>query len=130
MAGGQPFQASVEIKLPAGTAGQNAGVSVPTNKRLVIEYVSGSGLVPDGQKCFFSILTRLAGASTGTEHFLQSAQTPAAGTKDQSNAGQVVKLYADSGPTITLRATRDGSSGDGVARMSISGYLLDPSVGV
>lgn len=128
--GGQPFQSSLEIKLPAGTAGANGAVTVPTGKRLVIEYVSGRGNVPDGQRCWFSVITRLSTASTGTEHFLPTDQTPAAGTKDQSTAGQVVKLYADAGNTVTLRAVRDGSTGDGVARMAVSGYLLDPAVGV
>ena len=54
----QPFQAAVEIKLPPGTGGENGFVQVPKGKRLVIEYASGEGFLPTGQKCLFSVITR------------------------------------------------------------------------
>ena len=103
---------------------------MPAGKRLVIEYVSGRASFPDGQRCWFSVITRLAGATTGTEYFLGTDHATAAGTQDRATAGQAVKLYADSGTTVMLRALRDNATGDAIARMALAGYLLDPAVGV
>jgi len=121
----QPFQAAVEINLPAGTGGQNGFVTVPKGKRLVIEYASGEGFLPAGQKCLFSVITSLAGQATGTRHYLDSDALGKFGAPDYFRAGQVVRLYADSGTTVMLRADRDIAAGDGLVRMSISGHLVD-----
>ncbi|HSS50846.1 MAG TPA: hypothetical protein VLX28_18045 [Thermoanaerobaculia bacterium] len=115
-----PFQASVNIDLPDGTGGQNAFVTVPAGKRLVIEYVSGFAFLPAGQNASFSVFTSLAGQTSGTEHILIT-------TKALGNdfvTGQVVKLYADPGTTVMLRTDRDLAKGAGKARMSLSGQLI------
>ncbi|MBZ5728289.1 MAG: hypothetical protein LAP87_25300 [Acidobacteriia bacterium] len=121
----QPFQAAVEIKLPNGTGGQNGFVVVPKGKRLVIEYASGEAFLPTGQKGLFSVITSLAGQTTGTRHYLDSDALGKFGAPDYFRAGQVVRLYADQGTTVMLRADRDIATGDGLARMSISGHLVD-----
>ena len=121
----QPFQASVEIQLPPGTGGQNGSVTVPKGKRLVIEYVSGEAFLPTGQKCLFSVITSLKGQTTGTRHYLESAPYGKFGAPDYFRAAQLVRLYADPGTTVMLRADRDLAGGDGLARMSLSGYLIN-----
>lgn len=121
----QPFQAAVEITMPAGTGGQNGFVTVPANKRLVIEYASGEAFMPTGQKCLFSVITTIGGASTGTRHYLDSDALGKFGAPDYFRAGQVVRLYADPKTTVMLRADRDIATGTATARMSISGYLVD-----
>lgn len=121
----QPFQAAVEIKLPPGTGGQNGFVPVPEGKTLVIEYASGEGFLPTGQKCLFSVITSLQGEPVGTRHYLESAPLGKFGAPDYFRAGQVVRLYAASGTTVMLRADRDIATGDGLVRMSISGHLVD-----
>lgn len=119
-----PFQASFEINLPVGTGGQNAGFQVPAGKRLVIEYVSGDALMPTGQKCLFSIFTSLAGQPTGTRHLLETTTLGQFGASVSFRASQVVRLYADPGTTVMLRADRDVATGTAVARMSLSGHLV------
>ena len=119
-----PFQASVEISLPAGTGGQNAFVQVPAGKRLVIEYVSGDALMPTGQKCLFSVLTSLAGQTTATQHRLETGALGKFGAPDLFRTAQVLRLYAVPGTTVTLRADRDNTTGAATARMSLSGKLV------
>ena len=121
----QPFQASVEIKLPPGTEGQNGFVAVPAGKRLVIEYASGEAFLPTGQKGLLSVLTIVNGAKTYTRHHLATVTIGNFGAPAYFLAGQVVRLYADAGNTVMLRADRDAPTGDGLARLSISGYLVD-----
>jgi hypothetical protein len=117
----QPFQASVQINLAAGAEGGNAFVQIPTYKRLIIEYVSGNAVVPAGQTAQFSVFTSLTGATTGTEHLLLAQQRPSGGAR----AGQAVRLYADPGTQVMLRVDRDSPSGSVMARMSLSGRLVD-----
>ncbi len=119
-----PFQTNLEIKLPNGTGGQNGSFQVPAGKRLVIEYASGEAFAPAGQKCLFSVITFLAGQSTGTRHYLESTPLGKFGAPDYFRAGQVVRLYADPGTSVTLRVDRDLATGDALARMSISGELV------
>jgi hypothetical protein len=121
----QPFQAAVEIKLPNGTGGENGFVTVPNGKRLVIEYASGEAFLPAGQKCLFSVITSLKGQTTGTRHYLESVPLGHFGAPDYFRAAQVVRLYADAGSTVMLRADRDIATGEGLARMSISGHLVN-----
>ena len=120
-----PFQAAVELSLPQGTGGQNGFVQVPAGKRLVIEYASGVGFLPAGQKCLFSVITSLQGQQTGTSHYLESTTVGKFGAPDCFLAGQVVRLYADPETTVMLRADRDLATGQGTVRMSVSGHLVD-----
>ncbi len=120
----QPFQAHVEISLPANTGGQNGFVQVPAGKRLLIEWVSGESFLPTGQKCLFSVITSLAGQPTGTRHYLNSTQMGPFGSQDLARTGQVVSLAADAGTTVTLRADRNVATGQGLARMSLAGRLV------
>ncbi len=121
----QPFQAAVEIKLPNGFGGENGFVAVPKGKRLVIEYVSGEAFLPTGQKGLFSVIVSLQGQTTGTRHYLASTPMGKFGAPDYFRAGQVVRLYADPGTTVMLRIDRDIATGEGLARMSLSGHLVD-----
>ncbi len=115
----------MEITLPSGTGGQNGFVTVPAKKRLVIEYASGEAFVPTGQKVLFSVITTIGGATTGTRHYLDTDALGSFGAPDYFRAGQLVRLYADPGTTVMLRAIRDVATGDALARMSISGYLVN-----
>jgi hypothetical protein len=121
----QPFQAAVDISMPAGFGGQNGFVTVPAKKRLVIEYVSGEAFMPTGQKCLFSVITTIGGAAIGTRHYLDTDAMGTFGAPDYFRAGQVVRLYADQKTTVMLRADRDSDLGNALARMSLSGYLVD-----
>jgi hypothetical protein len=121
----QPFQANVQVSLPAGTEGQNGFVTVPNGKRLVIEYVSGQAFLPSGQKALFSVIVSLQGQSTGTWHYLESTVVGPFGSQDCFQCGRMVKLYADAGTTVMLRTDRDSPTGAGLSRMTLSGHLLN-----
>src|SRR5262249_54967429 len=92
-------------------------------KRLEIEYASGEAFLPTGQKGLFSVITTLAGETTGIRHYLDSDALGNFGAPDYFRAGQVVRLYADPGTVVMLRVDRDRPTGAGLAGMSISGRL-------
>ena len=119
-----PFQANVDISLPAGTEGQNGFVTVPAGKRLVIEYVSGQAFLPTGQKALFSVIVSLQGQATGTWHYLESTVVGPFGSQDCFQCGRPVKLYADPGTTVMLRTDRNSPTGAGLSRMTLSGHLV------
>ena len=97
-----PFQANVEVSLPAGTEGRTASSPCPTGKRLVIEYVSGQAFLPSGQKALFSVIVSLQGQSAGTWHYLESTAVGPFGSQDCFQCGRMVRLYADPGTTVML----------------------------
>lgn len=116
----EPFQASVNFRMPQGTEGANASVNVPAGKRLVIEYVSGISFPPAGQNALFSIFTGIKGQTTNTEHVLPT-------NKQFGNAfvtGEDLRLYADPGSSVMLRLDRDSPTGECTGRLSFSGQLI------
>jgi hypothetical protein len=117
-----PFQKKVRIDLPAGQCCENGFVDVPAGKRLVIEYASALGLGSPGEAFNFEVGTILNGHLAFDEnHLLPVAQQQEDGT---SVAGQVVRIYADPGPSrVMLRASRSGA-GAAVAFMTVSGHLV------
>jgi hypothetical protein len=129
----QPFQARMRITLPDGHCCDNAFVSVPANKRLVIEYASAwTGASSANQNFVYEVGTRVNGATTHTQHFLPVLQV--ANSNTIAIAGQQLRLYADPGPgTVILRASRGGGDcahpldgcGDAFVWMTISGHLVD-----
>jgi hypothetical protein len=117
------FQFSQGGTMPTGTEGLNVSFTVPAGKQLVIEYVAGNCFVPAGQTCVFSIFTDLGGV---TRQF--NIETEGVGAFGGGGvlwrAGESVKLYANSGTTVMLRADRNAPSGTAnITFMSLSGYL-------
>ena len=121
----QPFQEGVQVTLDPGFAGQNGFVPVPTGKRLVIEYASARGSVPAGQTMVFTIVTQLSGELSGKFHTLPATQQFTSASTDSFITGQQVRLYADSGTTVFLRADRNSAAGTGSFLFTISGYLIN-----
>ena len=129
----QPFQARMRIVLPDGQCCENAFVSVPADKRLVIEYASAWSFAPGSQVFLYEVGTRVNGQGSHTQHFLPVVQTVFDGNTS-AIAGQQVRLYADPGPTsVILRANRSGGDcpapqagcGEATVWMTISGHLVD-----
>jgi len=117
------FQQSLKGTMAAGTEGLNLTFTVPAGKQLVIEYVAGNCFVPSGQACVLSIFTQV-GASAIQFNVETNNVGPFGGGNDLWRAGQVVRLYANSGTIVTLRADRNSPTGTAnVTFMSISGYL-------
>lgn len=124
----QPFQEGFTLDVPNSLFAAEAPFTVPTGKRLVVEYVSARGFVGSGQRLRFSIRTFLTGA---TEiHYLvaeqQGTEFPLFGDLiDIFVTSEQTRLYADAG-TSFVRADRTGpAAGPAEASFTISGYLVD-----
>lgn len=121
----QPFQEEFAITLPDNFGGENATFMVPLGKRLVIEYVSARGFVPAGQTLTFSIRTRQGNTPNGVVHYLVSTEQGFSGTSTGFVAGQVMRLYADPGTQVLVRAGRNPATGTGNAFIAVSGHFVD-----
>ena len=131
----QPVQATQTCTTTAIGCGGTL-YTVPSGKRLVIEYASLSVCALPGQSAQLSISTTLGGAAV--EHFVNIAP-PAAGPGSTSigcnplvntgssltAVGQSVRLYADAGTLVGANADRTSNVGDANFTFSISGYLVD-----
>ncbi len=120
----EPFHSNVEIIMSNGSGGQNGFVSVPKDRRLVIEYLSGEGFLPSGQKMLFGIICTVNGNSA--RHYFGTHTIGKFGAPDYYWFSEQVKLYADPGTTVMLRADRDIAKQEATARISLSGYLVWP----
>ena len=103
--------------------------SAPTNKRVVIESVSGTARLPTGQMVEIAVGTVVCTAlETGGQTcpqvphpFVPVNKVP--GAKDWYVFNQVTKLYASPGFAIYARAMRSETNGIAEIRVNISGYL-------
>lgn len=131
----QPVQAAQTCTTPAIGCGGTI-YTVPSGKRLVIEYASLSVCALPGQSAQLSISTTIGGAAV--DHFISIAP-PAAGPGSTSigcnplvntgssltAVGQPVRLYADAGTLVGANADRTSNLGSAAFSFAISGYLVD-----
>ena len=99
--------------------------TVPIGKTLAIEFVAVSGAVPDGQR-----LAAVVGTSVnrviGYYTFSTTAYPTTPAYRTDSIGNQPVRIYADAGTDVTIRASRTGGEiGSAVASVVLSGYLFD-----
>lgn len=121
----QPFQHVITFPTGPGT------VTVPNDKCLVIEFVSGYVRMPSGQKIGdLCLSTEVGGGGNGASHWLPAtlmfsgASTLSGGTVDQYVICQMVRIYASPGTQVNFGV---GGSGTGVqdAMFTISGHLVN-----
>jgi hypothetical protein len=124
----QPFQQQWNVFFSTGETVKTAGVTVPTGKRLVIEYASLRAQLPVGQRLGFQVETRL----NGFDGFHSVPTTflggfnGVGGPDDEVVAGQDVRLYADPGTTVAVILRRlDGTTDPASVFPVISGHLVD-----
>ncbi len=121
----QPFQTQMSLNLADGISGANAAVTIPSGKRLVIQYASAWAQTPSGQTVTFTIQTMLNDATKFTPHYLPAVQQNSDAINEIFIAGTAVHLYADA-PQVMLRVDRGSViTGAVIAYISISGYLID-----
>jgi len=113
----QPFQRQLGFEVTE--FGGFSSFTVPAGKRLVIEYVSASGVVPSGDSMQYLVVTG------EVQNFIPVAQQASAPGVVFCVAGLQTRLYAEPGTSVTLGALRTGSTGTSSANISISGYLVD-----
>lgn len=123
----QPFQRFIVKLLDVGesNAGDTVFFSVPTGKRLVIEFVTFIGGVPDGQN--MRVRIDCIGGGQSTAHHLTLTND---GPFDQGSdifykATQPMRAYADAGTTVYIRIIRNGTAGTSNSNLSLSGFLVD-----
>ena len=115
---------SAELTIPNGQLAASSMFAVPADKRLVIEHFSGRLILPAGQ------LSRGATVDTRTAAVNGTATTQRSHFDFQPDANyfflnNVVKRYADPGTTVQVTVFRNGTTGTGMFRWSLSGYLVD-----
>jgi hypothetical protein len=121
----QPFALSHFFALAEGSFVEFFTFTVPPGKRLVVEYVSGSGGAPNGRRIGLQVTTLNAGSFTTfafPSTFLDTACVAEA--CDTLFINHLTRLYSEPGP---LRLALFRSHGDGFvsAEVSISGYFVD-----
>jgi hypothetical protein len=111
-----PFQA---------TLANGGSLTVPTGKRLVIEYVGLSGWVVGGGTYYQAQLTTTAGG-VASVHLLsyQNVGTPAGYNEKDYSGGNATRIYADPGKLVTFAAYVSGTYDAHSMLASLSGYLV------
>jgi hypothetical protein len=119
----QPFQQMLDFDFADGQITRSVSLSIPSGKRLVIEYASASLGVGQGQAIVhIEINTTVEGVSAG--HFLMAAsQGTGAGGNGVFGASQQMRVYADDGLFVNVQ--RNNGSGTAGGRVTLSGYLVD-----
>jgi hypothetical protein len=116
----QPFQlTSGSFSFTADSA--HSSFTVPSNKRLVIEYVSGEVLVPTGQKVLDVFL--LAAGDYG--YMTLTVNGTDSSGHDFATFSQPMTMYADAGSNVVLGAERSSTVGIASIQCMVSGYLVD-----
>jgi hypothetical protein len=118
----QPFEQQVEVTIPDGNGGENAGFLVPLGKLLVIEQVSARGNAPSGQRLNFSILSRVLPDLTLRFHHLTRVQDEDSPTTFLVQSQQV-RIYVDG--SFAVRIDRNGSTGTATAVFVVTGHLIN-----
>ena len=111
----QPFVATLLSVNP-----NTSFFTVPSGKRLVIEYVSGQGTLPAGDKLLFVRLQVETQGSIVLHRFLP-VLTGTEGNVDVFLVSQQTRLYADPGSTVIL----SGPPANVIFSVTVSGYLVD-----
>lgn len=117
--------------------GSNVPFSVPAGQRLVIENISGTFNVPDGQapSDIFVVSGVLTGG--GGHQIVDYSFVPTYVSTQQTGNGAIasyalnqhVLIYQDTGqPLIFIEADRNSSAGFANAQFTLTGYLVDCTI--
>ncbi len=119
--GGTPFTARVGSTWSEGFTGSpTASISIPSGKRLIIEFVSMRAFVSPGQRVHASINTAST-PSNGTYHLQFAPQGNF--TRDLLVATEAMRVPANA-TTVTISASRSSGTGTGSWLATVAGYLV------
>ncbi len=120
----EPFHHQFSLDWSDGNDFSTASYSVPSGKRLVVEYASLSAyLPPSGQTMFVRILTTVGGADAF--HTLALQKREDYGVLKQFEGAHLVRLYADPATTVRVSAGRLPAADPANCTVTLSGYLVD-----
>ncbi|HEY8241359.1 MAG TPA: hypothetical protein VIH35_07930 [Kiritimatiellia bacterium] len=126
----EPFQKDVSVMVDAGVLSNTSTFLVPGDKRLVLEYASGSTRVDDKELVRVNIATTAGGVSVthtlAPDMVRRDLDVP---TQDDFivTYGQTVRIYADPGTQVTITATRSeiAEITPTFFQLAVSGYLVN-----
>ena len=123
----QPVQANMACFADNVLGCSETIYTVPSGKRLVIEFVSmEAGLTAD-QVAQMTMKTTVDGAEVTHRFPLTEPARVFQGEAVVATLAQQVRLYADAGTSVEMKARRNniGAAFNAIFRFSISGYLVD-----
>jgi hypothetical protein len=129
-----PVQFGCVITLPSGTATSSpadCAPVVPSDKKLVIEFITVRAILPKGQIPYVLIqtsLTNLGAPGTIQNNWriaFNSGPLPATTASDEYFATHLVKMRAMSGDDIGLSVSRNSNTGQATFEINYGGLLLD-----
>ncbi len=120
----EPFHRQFALDWSDGSGFSTASYSVPSGKRLVVEYASLSAYLPaSGQTMFVRITTSVGGAEAF--HTLALQKREDYGVLKQFEGAHLVRLYADPATTVRVAAGRLPAADTANCTLTLSGYLVD-----
>jgi hypothetical protein len=122
----KPYGSGIGFTVTSGITTQVNLPAVPAGKRLVIEHVTSTASVPNGQTGFFFIdaVSGGVGVSLVIPTNQQFADTVFPGS-DLIVTGQAVRIYADPGTTPSISFRRSSSAGSASFQAFFSGYFVN-----
>jgi hypothetical protein len=111
-----------------GGEGASVTFTVPSGKRLVIEFVSEFVALQSGQRLSRATIQTESNGNPLLSDLLPIFSGTLANGFDDGAAAQDLRLYADAGTNVILLANRDLTAGTGELHAAVSGYLIDCSV--
>jgi hypothetical protein len=120
----EPFHRQFVLDWSDGSGFSTGSYSVPSGKRLVVEYASLSAyLPPSGQTMFVRVTTTVGGADAF--HTLAVQKREDYGLLKQFEGAHLVRLYADSATTVRVAAGRLPAAEVANCTLTLSGYLVE-----
>jgi hypothetical protein len=131
----QPFHLQLRLDLPSGTDSQSVSFTLPSGKRLVIEFVSMRGILPPNQSVFMNILTYAPTLFNGQLGVGSAFHNPLVvdqgmfGVQHFVGVAQQLRIYAEPNQPVRVDIGRDLSfqfpGGEASFTVTLSGYLVD-----
>lgn len=120
----EPFQHQFALDWPEANDFVFATYSVPSGKRLVVEYASAWAYLPATGQTMFVRMTTTAGGSSAF-HTLALQKREDYGVLKQFEGAHLVRLYADPATTVRVSVGRVPAVGTANCTVTLSGYLVD-----
>ena len=123
--GFEPVAARVSCNITLPSSGCDANIyTVPEGKRLVVEYFS---LLANMSSVGETVRASLGDDMSAAQLYLPlvPAAVPGPASAAITSAGQVVRLYFESGETVQAHALRTAAQGNAGIAFQITGHLVD-----
>jgi len=122
----QPYRAHWSMGIYSGESSKTRHLDVPAGKRLVIEFVTISAVLPKRQHTVVTFYVRSSPTLQTPYWFHPRISEPREGSRRSHGLSLCTRIYVDPGSRMEVTAARGPStSSDALVRVSVSGYLAD-----